>query len=47
MKRVAAIITEYRPESHADVIISKFLYGFPTDEAMQAPRVEQTKNQRR
>ena len=39
-KKIAAIITEYRPKSHADVIVSKFLKGFPTDEGLCAPRVE-------
>ena len=38
--RIAAIITEYRPRSHADVIIGKFLQGFPTDEGLIAPRVD-------
>ena len=27
-KKIAAIITEYRPGSHADVIVTKFLKGF-------------------
>ena len=39
-KKIAAIISEYRPGSHADVIIGKFLQGFPTDEGLFAPRVE-------
>ena len=39
-KRIAAIITEYRPNSHADVIVSKFLEGYPTDEGMRMPRVD-------
>ena len=39
-KKIAAVITEYRPNSHADVIVSKFLKGFPTDEGLLAPRVE-------
>ena len=26
-KRIAAIITEYRPLSHADVIVGKYLEG--------------------
>jgi len=40
MKKIAAIITWYKPGSHADVIIPKFLYGFPTDEGLFAPRTE-------
>jgi hypothetical protein len=39
-KRIAAIITEYRPQSHADVIVTKFLKGFPTDEGFMSPRVD-------
>jgi len=38
--RIAAIITEYRPNSHADVIVTKYLKGFPTDEGLIPPRVE-------
>ena len=39
VKQIAAIITEYRPLSHADVIVTKFLKGFPTDDGLMAPRV--------
>jgi hypothetical protein len=39
-KKIAAIITEYRPNSHADVIVTKFLKGFPTDDGLLAPRVD-------
>lgn len=39
-KRIAAIITEYRPNSHADVIVTKFLRGFPTDDGLIPPRVD-------
>jgi hypothetical protein len=39
-KQIAAIITEYRPDSHADVIVTKFLKGFPTDAGLVLPRVE-------
>lgn len=39
-KRIAAIITEYRPNSHADVIVTKYLKGFPTDDGLLAPRVD-------
>lgn len=38
--RIAAIITEYRPNSHADVIVTKFLKGFPTDGGLIPPRTE-------
>jgi hypothetical protein len=40
MKKIAAIVTEYRPRSHADVIITKFIHGFPTDDGFHKPRVE-------
>ena len=40
MKKIAAIITEYKAGSHADVIIPKFLHGFPTDEGLLTPRTE-------
>jgi hypothetical protein len=30
-KKIAAIITEYRPNSHADVIVGKYLEGFNQD----------------
>ena len=39
-KRIAAIVTEYFAGSHADVIVTKFLKGFPTDDGFQAPRVD-------
>src|SRR5688500_10513400 len=39
-KKIAAIITEYRPNSHADVIVTKYLEGFPTEEGVLAPRVD-------
>ena len=39
-KKIAAVITEYRPKSHADVIITKFIKGFPTDNGLVLPRVE-------
>ncbi|MBI2952105.1 hypothetical protein HYY27_08425 [bacterium] len=39
-KKIAAVVTEYRPNSHADVIVTKFLKGFPTDDGLIAPRVE-------
>ena len=39
-KKIAAIITEYRVPAHADVIVGKFLRGFPTDEGLLPPRTE-------
>ncbi len=39
-KKIAAVITEYRPGSHADVIVSKFLRGIPTDDGLLEPRVD-------
>ena len=41
--RVGAVITSFFPYSHADVIISKFVKGFPTDDqGRQAPRTKIT-----
>ena len=37
-KRIAAIITEYRLGSHADVVISKYLEGFNQDDKAPYPR---------
>lgn len=39
-KKIAAIITTYFVHSHADVIVTKFMNGFPTDEGHRVPRVE-------
>jgi hypothetical protein len=39
-KRIAAIVTAYYPASHADVIVSKFLKGFPTDDGLLFPQVD-------
>lgn len=39
-KKIAAIITTYFPNSHADVIVTKFLEGFPTDDGLREPRVD-------
>ncbi len=39
-KKIAAVITEYRPNSHADVIVTKYILGFPTDDGLMAPRVD-------
>ncbi len=38
-KNIAAIITTYFPHSHADVIATKYMEGFPTDEDLREPRV--------
>jgi len=40
LKKIAAIVTAYFPYSHADVIVTKFLKGIPTDEGLFKPRVE-------
>src|SRR5215204_4536633 len=37
-KKIAAIVTEYRPLSHADVIIGKYLEGFNQDNQPPYPR---------
>ena len=37
-KRIAAIITEYRPLSHADVVVGKYLEGFNQDDRPPYPR---------
>lgn len=39
-KKIAAIVTAYFPRSHADVVVTKFLKGFPTDEGLLAPKVD-------
>ncbi len=38
--KIAAVITEYRRFSHADVIVTKFLKGFPTDSGLLPSRVQ-------
>ena len=38
--KIAAIVTEYRRFSHADVIITKFLKGLPTDQGLIPPRIQ-------
>jgi hypothetical protein len=38
--KIAAIVTEYRRFSHADVIVTKFLKGFPTDQGLIPARVQ-------
>src|SRR6476620_7882155 len=37
-KRIAAIVTEYRLGSHADVIVGKYLEGFNQDDQPPYPR---------
>lgn len=37
-KRIAAIVTEYRPLSHADVIVGKYLEGYRQDGKSPGPR---------
>lgn len=39
-RKIAAIITTYFPHSYADVIVTKYMKGFPTDEGFRQPRVE-------
>lgn len=39
-QKIAAIITTYFPHSHADVIVTKYMKGFPTDDGFVKPRVE-------
>lgn len=39
-KKIAAVVTTYHPRSHADVIVTKFMKGFPTDDGLIKPRVE-------
>ena len=37
-RKIAAIITEYRPGSHADVVVGKYLEGFNQDDQAPYPR---------
>jgi len=37
-RRIAAIITEYRPGSHADVVVGKYLEGYNQDDQPPYPR---------
>jgi hypothetical protein len=37
-RKIAAIITEYRPNSHADVIVGKYLEGYNQDGRLPYPR---------
>ena len=38
--RVAAIVTAYFPQSHADVIITKLIKGYSTDDGFVLPSVD-------
>ncbi|MEW6755086.1 MAG: hypothetical protein AB1505_29500 [Candidatus Latescibacterota bacterium] len=39
-KRIAAVVSTWYPASHADVIVTKFVRGFPTDEGLLPPQVD-------
>jgi hypothetical protein len=39
-KKIAAVNTEYRVPAHADVIVGKFIKGFPTDDGLIEPQVD-------
>jgi len=39
-KKIAAVITTFYPASHADVIVTKFVKGFPTDKGLLPPEVD-------
>ena len=39
-KKIAAVITEYRVPAHDDVIVGKFIKGFPTDDGLIEPQVD-------
>ncbi len=38
LPKIAAIVTTFFPNSHAGVIVDKFLRGFPTDDGLVSPR---------
>ena len=38
--KIAAIVTTYFPNSHAGVMVDKFIRGFPTDEGLIPPQTE-------
>ena len=39
-KKIAAIVTTYFPNSHADLVVSKFARGFPTADGLVEPKVD-------
>ncbi len=39
-KRIATIVTEYRPDSHADVVVGRLLEGYEYNDQHQTPQVE-------
>ena len=39
-RKIAAIVTTFFANSHADVIVTKFARGFPTDDGLLPPQVE-------
>jgi len=39
LKKIALVCTVYEPYSHADVVATKFMAGFPTDDGMLPPKV--------
>ena len=39
MMEVAVVTTVWSKNSHADVIVGKFLRGFPTDDGLLTPKV--------
>ena len=39
-KKVAAIVTTFFPGSHADLLVSRFVKGFPTPSGVIAPKVD-------
>ena len=38
LPKIAAVVTTFFPNSHAGVIVDKFLRGFPTDDGLIPPR---------
>ena len=39
-KKIAAIVTTYFPGSHADLLVSRFVKGFPTGSGVVEPKVD-------